>query len=422
VKVAALAPRSTEEAAQIVRDAARARDVVLARGFGSKSGWAAAPKRVDVEVSTLALRGITAHEPGDGVISALAGTPWIELERAARARGHHVSPWIAGAERATVGGVVSAGASGADRLRYGPLRHHVLGLAWIDGEGRVARSGGRLVKNVTGFDVHRLLVGAHGTLGLVVEASFRLHAAPAARAAGAGEAATRGPALELARALLGAARCAWSVRVLAPERAGEPWTIRALAGGMRAALEQDVRAGRARAPAVEWAIEEAGSDPETPVARAFAAAREVGPAGGAGPTLRATCLPAALDGVLAEFDRASAESGLRARLVLDPGLAVLEAHVAEPGASASAPIGSAQIDSAQFDLAQIGSARIDSAQIAAPHVAAALTRAGARVRWFGPHGAHTAAPVPAASALMRRLQEALDPRGVFPRGRLAGGL
>src|SRR5262249_11838267 len=75
---------------------------------------------------------------------------------------------------ATLGGVLAAGQSGLDRLRYGPSRHHVLGMRVVLADGTSAKSGGKLVKNVTGFDLHRLYCGSHGTLGGIVQGTPRL--------------------------------------------------------------------------------------------------------------------------------------------------------------------------------------------------------------------------------------------------------
>lgn len=122
--------------------------------------------------------GIIEYIPGDGTITAHAGAPWGALREAVQAGGHRLTPEIPG--QATLGGVIAAGRSGLDRVAFGPVRHHVLGLRVMDGTGRVAQSGGRLVKNVTGFDLHRIHTGAAGTLGVILEASLRLMPIPEA--------------------------------------------------------------------------------------------------------------------------------------------------------------------------------------------------------------------------------------------------
>ncbi|MEL6716154.1 MAG: FAD-binding protein [Planctomycetota bacterium] len=181
------APLRPESIAEIV-EAVRAARADRARLVPVGAGTALTVLRPDAEgARTLDLAGlargatdgVVEYARGDGTITLHAGARVGDVARAVRAGGHRLTPLLpARDEAATIGGVLGAGASGPDRVALGPLRHHVLGLTFVDGTGRVARSGGRLVKNVTGFDLHRLLVGAHGTLGAVLEVSLRLFPAP----------------------------------------------------------------------------------------------------------------------------------------------------------------------------------------------------------------------------------------------------
>jgi glycolate oxidase iron-sulfur subunit len=132
----------------------------------------------DLLLSTAALRAIVAYEPGDGTLTAQAGCTLADLTATVRGGGHRLTPDVACPERATLGGVIASGRSGLDRERYGPVRHHVLGLSVALADGTITKSGGRLVKNVTGFDLHRLHCGARGTLGVILEASLRLFPEP----------------------------------------------------------------------------------------------------------------------------------------------------------------------------------------------------------------------------------------------------
>ena len=148
----------------------------------------------DFALSTRRLTGVLAFEPDDGTLAARAGTPLHELAELAAGSGHHLSPRLRHAPTASLGGVLSAGRAGPDRLRLGPPRHQLLGTRIALSDGTVAASGGRLVKNVAGFDLHRLHCGSRGTLGIILEACLRLHPAPevssrlATRFAGPGQA------------------------------------------------------------------------------------------------------------------------------------------------------------------------------------------------------------------------------------------
>lgn len=133
------------------------------------------------------IEGVVEYEPGDGTLTARAGTPWATLAEVVARGGHDLTPDVSprsdvgagpGSGRSTLGGVLAAGASGPDRIAHGPVRHHVLGALVATGSGTLARSGGRLVKNVTGFDVFRLHIGGRGTLGVILEASLRLMPRP----------------------------------------------------------------------------------------------------------------------------------------------------------------------------------------------------------------------------------------------------
>ncbi len=396
-----VAPRDIAEAAAAVHDAAAAQQVVLVTGHGSKRSWTRVPERVDVELSTRALTGIVAYEPGDGVITALAGTPWSDLERAVAAHGHHLSPWISDAENASVGGVVAAGQSGSDRLRFSPLRHHVLGLRTIDGEGRIVKSGGRLVKNVSGFDLHRLHTGAYGSLGLIVEVSLRLHAAPESHAIGLGYAPTRDAALATARGVLARCRSAWTVLVhdVFSEDHREPsrrFGVVVLAAGLTEALEADLSELRVSVPELRWDVAEHGAASDSRVLSTWGS---MGHFASLTPTLCVSCAPSRLDAALSAFDAAARESRVEARIRVQPGLGCFDAWIHQG---------------------------LDASTVT--RIMSNVQRANASVHWRGLDDALRSqvdlfGPTdPAGLALMRRLKSALDPLGTFPSGRLVGGL
>ena len=120
------------------------------------------------------LAGICDYEPTELVITAQAGTRLVEIERALAEHGQMLAcepPLFGG--RATLGGAVAAGLSGPRRPHCGALRDFVLGVALVDGRGELLRFGGRVIKNVAGFDVSRLLTGSLGTLGLIAEATLK---------------------------------------------------------------------------------------------------------------------------------------------------------------------------------------------------------------------------------------------------------
>lgn len=176
-------PRDEDELMALLRAASEGGLRVLPIGNGTKLDQALVPERLDVAISTRRLSGITAFDPAEGVVTARAGTSMRVLRDAIEREGLHLSPEVARPDRATLGGVVGAASSGADRLAHGPLRDRVLGLRLALSDGRVVKSGGALVKDVAGYDLHKLVCGSHGSLGVAVEISLRLAPARASRVA-----------------------------------------------------------------------------------------------------------------------------------------------------------------------------------------------------------------------------------------------
>jgi len=177
-----VAPDEVEGIQRAVQRANRDGLRVLPLGGGSslarlRPEALAADSPYQLGISTRELQGID-YEPGDGTAGALSGTLWAELERTVAAGGHRLTPWLPASPSRSVGGVVAAGDSGPDRLRIGPLRHHLLGTEVVAATGEHTRSGGQLVKNVTGYDLHRLHCGSRGTLAILTRAAFRLFPAP----------------------------------------------------------------------------------------------------------------------------------------------------------------------------------------------------------------------------------------------------
>ena len=167
-----------EEVLARIREAARAGTPVRIRGGGSKDFYGE-PSREGEELSTLSLAGIRSYEPSELVVTAGAGTRLAELEDVLAQKGqclpfeppHFLSD---GPSRATVGGMIASGLSGPARASAGPVRDYVLGMTMINGRGELLTFGGQVMKNVAGYDVSRLMVGAMGILGLVVELSLKV--------------------------------------------------------------------------------------------------------------------------------------------------------------------------------------------------------------------------------------------------------
>ena len=174
-----VAPESTEAAAQALRLAAAHDLAVVVRGGGTKQDWAAPPRRLDLIVDTSRLGGIVEHVAGDLVVVVRAGTPVAGLQAALAETGQQLA-LDTPLPGATVGGTVAVNTSGPRRLAYGTVRDLLIGVTVVRPDGVVARAGGKVVKNVAGYDLGKLFTGSYGTLGLITECVFRLHPRPVA--------------------------------------------------------------------------------------------------------------------------------------------------------------------------------------------------------------------------------------------------
>jgi len=323
--VSALVPEDEEQLLLVLERAARERQRLVPVGGGTKLGWCR-PDALAAEgalaLSTRRLAGIVAYEPGDGTLTALGGTRMGELEAATRAGGHRLTPDVPGAEVATLGGVLGAGLSGPDRLRFGPVRHHVLGMRVALADGTVAKSGGRLVKNVTGFDLHRLYCGSRGTLAVILEASLRLFALPERELGLTWTFDDARAALDAALELRARPLSPVSVTV---ENRGGPWRLHVFLAGRARQVEAERDAARGLgAPEAEVDGDEARA--------AARRARDLACVGGRWPDLRLATRPSAIGTELAPFIEGGGEVGV----VIQPGIATAELFF-EPGRATSRP-------------------------------------------------------------------------------------
>ena len=173
-------PQSEHEVAAILCDAYRDNLAVVPRGAGTKSDWGNPPSRADIVLSLANLNQVTEHAWADLTVTAQAGCTIAELQRTVAQHGQRLAVDPLWPEHATVGGVLSANDTGVLRYRYGGLRDLVIGVTLVLADGTLARSGGKVVKNVAGYDLSKLVTGAWGTLGVITSATFRLHPLPRA--------------------------------------------------------------------------------------------------------------------------------------------------------------------------------------------------------------------------------------------------
>ncbi len=173
----AVAPGNTEEIAAVLRLAQENHLAVVERGGGTKQGWGY-PVAPAVVLEMHRLNTLREHTWQDMTCSVEAGCTWAALQSGLAQHGQFVAVDPLWPDKATVGGVVATNDSGALRQRYGGLRDLIIGMTIVLADGTIAHTGGKVVKNVAGYDLHKLMIGAFGTLGVVTSVNFRLHSIP----------------------------------------------------------------------------------------------------------------------------------------------------------------------------------------------------------------------------------------------------
>jgi glycolate oxidase FAD binding subunit len=396
------APGSEEAVAAAVASAFAAREPVLVEGRGTKRGMLR-PVQAARTLSTRGLAGITLHSPNELILSAQAGTTVAEVEAKLAAAGQYLigePPDLSGllgegqgTNQASLGGVVAANLSGPRRVAWGAMRDHVMGVRFVNGTGEVLRSGGRVLKNVTGLDLCKLLAGSYGTLGVMTEITLKVLPAPerTGTLALVGLDARQGVAALTAalRSPFGVSGAAW----LPEEAAARVPELAGMQGGVALVRIEDFapsvayRVGKLRAELGGEVLDDAASRSLWRRVRDA----EVLPAAPGDGIWRVSVRPSAGPAVAAALDRAGA------RLFLDWGGGL--AWVAGPATALvhAAVRAAAQAHGGTWTVLRAPDS-LRAAMEVVPPEAAALAR------------------------ITRRVKAALDPAGILNPGRLYAGL
>ncbi len=214
-------PATFEEVCEVLRLATCERWTVTPAGACTWLAAGEAREPSNIVLKTTRMSRLIEHEPADLVATAEAGLTLADFNREVGRAGQWLPLDPPGADVATLGGVVATGTAGAQSLGYGAPRSHVLGMRVALTGGRVVRAGGRVVKNVAGYDLCKLFTGSHGTLGVILEVTFRLRPRPRREATLVARSAELQPLLEAGRALCGSQLLPVAVELLSPTLAGE---------------------------------------------------------------------------------------------------------------------------------------------------------------------------------------------------------
>lgn len=381
-------PGSTAEVAEVMRTAATRGLAVVPRGHGTKLSWGRPPERVDLLVDLSGMAAVQDHAAGDLIVDVQAGAALSAVQDAVAGAGQRLAldDPLGGA---TVGGALAANLSGPGRMAFGGPRDLLIGVTLVRADGVVAKAGGRVVKNVAGYDLGKLLVGSFGTLGVITEAVFRLHPRPAARRLVTAPFERPEEAQRLVQSVLQAQVTPAAVEVDLPAEgpgtvdvllegieagvAGRVATTRQLLG--RSAEESDLPAGWGAFP---WA----GRRPEQTTA------------------LKATFALSGLARVLATARTAAAGAGARLHLRGSGGAGVLYGAATDAAPTAVRQL----VDRLRPECTALGGALV---------VLDAPAEVKAVVDSWGPVG---------ALDLMRRVKREFDPERRLAPGRFVGGI
>lgn len=243
-------PGDADQATAVLRAAAEHGLAVVPRGNGTKAHWGSPPHRCDLVVDTRRLDAVLEHAEGDLVVRVQAGCPIARLADTLGAAGQRLALDVP-VPGSTVGGTLATAVSGPRRLAYGTARDLLIGITVVRADGVLASSGGRVVKNVAGYDLGKLFTGSLGTLGLIVTATFRLHPNPPDRVRVEVEVADAAAAHRATQAVLHAQLVPSAIELDRPARAA-PGTLTVLLEGgaelpARAAHTAELLGGQPRA-------------------------------------------------------------------------------------------------------------------------------------------------------------------------------
>ena len=219
VPAAVVRPASPEEVSEIVRFAASEKLAVIASGARTKLGLGMPPARYDIALDMTGLRHIAHYDPGDLTLSVDAGMPLATLNAALNEHKQFLPLLVPYYSQTTVGGAIASGVGSPLRQFYGTARDFVIGAEFVTGSGALAKSGGRVVKNVTGYDLHKLLIGSLGTLAVIIRVNFRTFPAPPASRGFVASFPTAEGALALRRRIAQSALTPLTLDLLNPELA-----------------------------------------------------------------------------------------------------------------------------------------------------------------------------------------------------------
>lgn len=234
-------PASEEQVSAALAFADREGLKVLTRGGGTQLGLGNAPRGGDILLSTLGLEQVVEHTPADLTATVEAGMSLADFHGGLGRSGQWLALDPALPEGTTIGGIVATAASGPRRLRYGGVRDQIIGVRVVRADGVVAKGGGKVVKNVAGFDLPKLFTGSLGTLGVIINATFRLYPLAASSCTAFLSAPEFGPLCDLAVQIIGTTLAPSAITLVGTNETGKAHLLVRFEG-VQSAIEDQAEA------------------------------------------------------------------------------------------------------------------------------------------------------------------------------------
>ena len=395
-------PTSVPQVSRIMA-AAHARGLaVVPVGFGAHLGLGAAPRRPFLALSLASLDALVDHQPANMTLTAQAGMSVTAVQAAAAGSGQWlpVDPPLPAAT--SVGGLIGANLSGPSRFSQGTVRDLLIGVAVVTADGSVAKSGGRVVKNVAGYDLGKLYCGSLGTLGVIVEATFKLRTSPEARAAVRVTCGDVAGAQALLERILKAPLEPSCIELVTrfPADGSGCVVVVGLAGAMEDVAHQS---------AVLGALVEAGEGlerlEEDEAGAVLVELRDSRAVGEGFLRLKISVLPTRLAAFIAALEDESRSVGLAMAVQAHAGNGIVHVRVERPDAPGLPGSARAVVDRLRGEAARLGGTLV--VEQAAPDIKPELDLWGGGIE---------------ALPLMKRIKQTLDPKGILSPGRFVDGI
>ncbi len=400
-------PESIEQVAETLRSASAQKTAVTPIGAGGFLHIGSLPRRYDLALSLQRMNRVVDYQPTDMTVTVEAGMSLARLQAILGEHGQWLPLDPPFPERATVGGIIAANLSGPSRLSQGTVRDFLLGLRVVTADGTVVKGGGRVVKNVAGYDVPKLYCGSFGTLGVIVEATFKVRPYPERQALCACMFPSAESAMDKVLHLLGTELQPFFMELtnfdpLAREKGKTPTAHLFIAF---AGIDEEVGYQVTRLRELSGESSEARQDLAEGKDQAVAnALRDFPLAGDAMLRYKASVLPTHVASFYKKAEEEAELRGLSLLLLSHAGSGIIYGHVPHEGSITSEKLLSF-VDWLRILAKQLGGSLIIE------HIDPALKD---RVDVWG----HVGNSFP----LMKRLKETLDPQGILNPGRFVGGI